>query len=213
MKNAGGKLILLGLLAIPAIWVVLWKVSIFESNPLPMVRQLSDSVYLSKSPLQTSYGDTYSFKSKPANITIVSFFSTSCKKECPVVCGHVKILSQKLVNSIDIKFLSISLDPLADSLTKLKQFATAYEVDSSQWTLVTGDPNELHNIAINAFDVPEKMDIEDGSVEHSTTLYLLDKNGQIRGTYNGLRIEEVLEMETDARYLLRNSRLEEANEN
>ena len=57
------------------------------------------------------------------------------------------------------------------------------------------------------------MAIEDGSVKHSTTLYLLDKNGQIRGTYNGLRIEEVLEMETDARYLLRNSRLEEANEN
>ena len=212
MKNAGGKLILIGLLAIPAIWVILWKVSTFESNPLPIVRQLSDSTYISKSPLQTSYGDTYYFKSKPTNITIISFFSTSCKDKCPVVCGHVKILSQKLVNSTDIKFLSISLDPALDSLAKLQEFATAYEVDSSQWTLVTGAQDELQNIAINAFDVPEKEAIKDGLVEHSTTLYLLDKNGLIRGTYNGLRIEEVLEMETDARYLLRNSRIDEANE-
>jgi len=212
MKNVGGKILLLGLLAIPAIWVVLWKVSSFESNPLPIVRPLSDSIYVSKSPLQTSYGEMYYFKNKPNNITIVSFFSTSCKKECPIVCGHVKILSQKLVNSTDIKFLSISLDPVSDSLVKLQQFSTAYEVDSSQWTIVTGAQDELQNIAINAFDVPEKQAIQDGTINHSTILYLLDKNGMIRGTYNGLRIEEVLEMETDARYLLRNSRIEEANE-
>lgn len=211
MKNAGGKLLLLGLLAIPAIWVVLWKVSSFESNPLPIVRQLADSTYTIKSRLITSHGDSFVFDNKPKNITIVSFFSASCKKECPIVCGHVKILSQKLVNSTDIKFVSFSLDPDIDTIGSLQQFAKAYEVDSNQWTIVTGDKQNLKNIATKSFDIPEKNEVNAETIKHSTTLYLVDKNGQIRGTYNGLRIEEVLLIETDARYLLRNSRIDEAN--
>jgi protein SCO1/2 len=95
----------------------------------------------------------------------------------------------------DVMLVSISTDPAKDTPEVLQQYAKRFGADE-RWRFLTGTKPEIFDLANKGF----KLSVtEDGTAEepitHSTKLVLVDKNGTIRGFYDGLA-------ETDAGRLL-----------
>ena len=216
MKQATGKIILVVLLAIPAIWVILWKITSFGYNELPVYStdELGVEVpyTIDSFSLTDQNGNEFTREDIGERIFVSNFFFTSCPDICPTINGHIKIASQKLENSTDILFLSHTVDPYNDSVSVLREYANRFEVDDDQWKFLTGSKATIYHLARDNYkaviqEVPDTNDFI-----HSEKIMLIDKDFHVRGIYNGLDIKEVLNMVEDARFLLSCYKNDEENE-
>ncbi|PWT95961.1 MAG: SCO family protein [Bacteroidetes bacterium] len=120
-------------------------------------------------------------------IIIADFFFTSCPSICPTLTHNMKKL-QDAFNKTDtiVRFISFTIDPKRDSATRLKAYSDKYGVNPDTWWLLTGDKEELYDIAKNEF----KANIADTKIDtnfiHTQYFFMLDKNRVLRGWYDGL---------------------------
>jgi hypothetical protein len=82
----------------------------------------------------------------------------------------------------NIKFLSHTIDPNYDTPKILKQYATKYRIDESNFNFVTGDLEEIRKIAESyLLSVPEgDLDLD----LHSKQFVIVDKEGRVRSGYS-----------------------------
>lgn len=206
MKQTTGKIILVVLLAIPVIWVVLWKITQFGYNELPVYSSdemgVQEPYYIDSFSLIDQNGNPFTREDIGDRVFISNFFFASCPDVCPTINGHLKIASEKLKNSTDVLFLSHTVDPYNDSVSELNDYATSFEANYDQWKFLTGNKSTIYHLARDNYraviqEVPDTNDFI-----HSEKVMLVDKDFHIRGIYNGLDIKEVLNMVEDARFLL-----------
>jgi protein SCO1/2 len=213
MKRKSGLIILILLLAIPAIWVVLWKNTQFGYNELPIFStdEMGEQVpYLIDSfSLLDQNGNVFTRDSIGDKIFIASFFFASCPDVCPTINGHLKIATDRLKNSTDVMFLTHSVDPYNDSVAVLNQYAKDYEADYNQWRFLTGSKSTIYHLARDSYKSVIQEVPDTNAFIHSEKLVLVDKEFHVRGIYDGLDIKEVLNMVEDARFLLMNYMKEE----
>lgn len=82
--------------------------------------------------------------------------------------------------------MSFTVDPLKDTSEKLLEYANSYNVDSSNWNMLTGDQSTIYDLGVNGFLVPNQEDaLAPGGFLHSEKLILLDQLNRIRGYYDG----------------------------
>ncbi len=97
-----------------------------------------------------------------------------------------RLQSSFVKNDSIVQFLSISVDPGHDSTNRLKTFSDRYQADPSSWWLTSGNKKEIYSFAFKEL----KADVSDTNVDtgfiHTQNFFLLDKEGIIRGWYNGL---------------------------
>jgi protein SCO1/2 len=87
----------------------------------------------------------------------------------------------------------------------MKQYADSMGVDSNDWWFLTGRKDSLYNIARGSYllDDPRNNDTNiDEQFIHTQFMALVDKNGQIRKIYDGLKNEEINALVGDIRKLL-----------
>ena len=121
-------------------------------------------------------------------VKLVDFFFTSCPTICPQMTLNMrKIQSSLKKNCItDIELLSFTVDPLKDSSEKLLEYANSYNVDSTNWNMLTGDQSTIYNLGVNGYLVPNQEDaLAPGGFLHSEKLILIDQFNRIRGYYDG----------------------------
>jgi len=96
-------------------------------------------------------------------------------------------LQEHYKNDNDILLLSHTVMPVKDSVPVLKQYAIDNEIISGKWNLVTGDKNQIYDLARTSYFADEdfvKTQDEDAFI-HTENFILIDKKGRIRGVYNG----------------------------
>jgi protein SCO1/2 len=121
-------------------------------------------------------------------IKLVDFFFTSCPTICPRMTLNMhKIQSILKKNCLtDIELLSFTVDPIKDTSEKLLEYANSYNVDSTNWNMLTGDQATIYDLGVNGFLVPNQEDaLAPGGFLHSEKLILLDQFNRIRGYYDG----------------------------
>lgn len=128
-------------------------------------------------------------------IVVASFFFTHCPTICPRMTSNMKELQNSIVNAkkvgkrnVDfVHFLSFSVDPERDSVQRLKAWADRFQIDPSNWWLLTGDKKLIYDLSIEHMKV---LAIDgkgvDTSFIHTDRFVLIDKNRNIRGYYHGL---------------------------
>ena len=81
---------------------------------------------------------------------------------------------------------------MIDKPSVLKQYATNKKLNLSQWDLLTGNKDHLYDIAYNGF-LANAMEDENapGGFLHSSLFFLIDKEGRIRGIYDGVIDEDI----------------------
>ena len=132
-------------------------------------------------------GDIVTNETYEGKIYVADFFFTTCPGICPKLTKNMKILQDAYHNDSDIKLLSHTVMPWKDSIPVLKEYAINNNVKSEQWNLVTGDKDALYSIARNGYFADEdfKKTQDESEFIHTENFVLVDKQGYIRGVYNG----------------------------
>ena len=99
----------------------------------------------------------------------------------------MNILQDEYKDNSDILLLSHSVMPWVDTVEKLQTYSVDNNVDSNKWNLVTGDKDDLYAIARHGYFADEdfKKTKDESEFLHTENFILVDKEGYIRGVYNG----------------------------
>ncbi|MDO5977737.1 SCO family protein [Flavivirga spongiicola] len=132
-------------------------------------------------------GETVTNKTYRNKIYIADFFFTSCPGICPKLTKNMGNLQEAYKNDKDIMLLSHTVMPWKDSIPVLKDYATKNHINVVKWHLVTGDKDALYNIARTGYFADEDFikTQDESDFIHTENFILIDKQGAIRGVYNG----------------------------
>lgn len=133
---------------------------------------------------------------------IADFFFTSCPTICPKVKKQMLRLYDRYEGENDLVFLSHTIDTKRDSVGRLKLYAENLGVETRRWHFVTGDRDEIYEIAEDYMSIAKEDPNAPGGFDHSGWLLLIDKNGHIRSFANGTEEEPVNKLMKDIDWLL-----------
>ncbi|MBM3979250.1 MAG: SCO family protein [Planctomycetes bacterium] len=144
-------------------------------------------------------GQTITDKCLRGQVWVGSFVFTRCTGPCPAVTNTMARLQADLKDEMKagkVKLVTFTVDPARDDLKALKEYADARQADPAHWLFLTGDEKTVHRILQEQFKqaVERKLgpDVKPGDeFGHSTHIVLVDKNGVIRGMYEGLPDENM----------------------
>jgi protein SCO1/2 len=118
------------------------------------------------------------FKGK---VTMLFFGYTHCPDACPTTMSElaqvVKLLGDK---GKDVQVLFVTVDPERDSLDILKSYVPSFNPD---FLGLRGDDTTTHKVAqdFKIYYAKQASNSKAGyTVDHSTGVYVFDKQGQIR---------------------------------
>ena len=138
--------------------------------------------------LKNQFGKEVGLEDWGGKIIIADFFFTSCPSICPKLTRNMKKLQTafKKTDSL-VRFVSFTVDPVRDSVQALKAYGDKYGIDHDTWFMLTGDRNELYDIALNEFkaSIASNGNIDTGFI-HTDRFFLLDRDRVVRGWYSGL---------------------------
>jgi len=137
-------------------------------------------------------GDTITRSDYDGHIYIADFFFTTCPTICPIMTENMTYLQDELRDQPEVLLLSHSVTPEIDSVPRLKEYALEKGVIDAKWNLVTGDKKQIYELARKSY-MAVKTDGDGGPFDmiHTENFILVDKEGRIRGTYDGTRREEM----------------------
>jgi protein SCO1/2 len=120
-------------------------------------------------------------------IYVANFFFTTCPGICPAMTKNLLKLQNKFEYDNDIKIISHSVMPQSDSVQSLKNYEKTFNIKNGMWYLVTGNTSDIYEIARRSYFAEEKAGYNSDSTEflHTEHVLLVDKNGHLRGIYNG----------------------------
>jgi len=125
----------------------------------------------------------YDIKGK---VIVLDFFFTRCPTFCPGMTKAMKRLqdSFKKNDTSFVQFISVSIDPLHDSVPQLRKFADRFAISPDNWWMVTGDKKDIYDFAFQEI----KANVADAEVDtgflHTQNFFLLDREKIVRGWYN-----------------------------
>jgi len=151
------------------------------------------------------YGQAFGSKEVSGKIYLANFFFTSCKGICPKMLGNMHKVYRHFSGNRDVLFVSHSVTPEMDSVSRLKQYAADNNISGRQWHLLTGNVNDIYRMARQQYMVEEADGLTRDSTEflHTENMVLVDRNGRIRGLYNGTVATEVPRIIADIDALLK----------
>ena len=158
------------------------------------------------------------------------YFFTTCRGICPRMNANMRRVFDMYKNENDFMIISHTCMPEADSVPALKKYEGKMingtlekspdgkyniEYDSAQsllpvnnpnWNFVTGDKSALYKMARHSYLIDNNKSDTANKIEeqfiHTQLFALMDKQGSLRGIYDGLKEEEVQKLLTDIRKLL-----------
>jgi protein SCO1/2 len=153
-------------------------------------KKVNDTVWHKVRPfkLKNQFGKEVGLDDWGGKIIIADFFFTSCPSICPKLTRNMKKLQTafKKTDSL-VRFVSFTVDPVRDTVQALKAYGDKFGIDHDTWFMLTGDRNELYDIALNEFkaSIASNGNIDTGFI-HTDRFFLLDKDRVVRGWYSGL---------------------------
>lgn len=122
------------------------------------------------------------FKGKP---TLVYFGYSYCPDICPQALSHLTQAVEELGGAHVIQPLFVTLDPERDDSEALKTYAQNFHKD---FIMLTGSQAQVDQAVkaykVHAARVTEGADKGDYAVDHSSLIYLMDKEGNYRAHFN-----------------------------
>jgi len=121
-------------------------------------------------------------------VIVADFFYTHCPTICPVMTRNMKRLQSTVKEAVDVdgrktqlvQFISFSIDPSRDSVAALKKWADRFQIDPSNWWLLTGDKQTIYDLSLKHMNLAVQDPQIDSSFPHTDIFVLIDKNGVVR---------------------------------
>ncbi len=123
------------------------------------------------------------------NTVLVNFIFTQCSNICPVQTKSLAKVKQSLPADLQkqVKFISVSLDPMHDTPAVLKKFAKKMHADDKNWSFLSGKPDDIQHIVdrLSLFGSEEQAKNAQKPDNHLSTLWLINTKGQLMMRYIG----------------------------
>lgn len=133
-------------------------------------------------------------KDVEGKVYVVEYFFTTCTGICPTLNTNMKRVYEKFKDQKDFLILSHTCDPERDSVAKLKKYADSLGVNTSQWIFLTGRKDSLYTAARISYTIDDPANnlrnIEDDFL-HTQYWALVNKNGEVKKIYDGLKEKEI----------------------
>lgn len=150
--------------------------------------------------LTNQQGEQVSWSDLEDKVVVANFFFTRCPTICPTLTLNMKALQDGIqrprkVGPRDadfVHFLSFSVDPERDSVQQLKNWANRFQVNPANWWLLTGEKQQIYDMAINEMRVPAEDGGQiDSNFIHTDVFVLLDKERRVRGYYHTILPDKI----------------------
>ncbi len=207
MKTEGQRRIiqglLLALLVLPFVAVAVTIVardtfSFTRLAPLPMLGQAPEFSLINTD------GHPVHLSDLRGRVWMASFIFTHCAGQCPKVTHDMAQLQTQLPRREDWRLVSVTVDPEHDTGPVLAAYADMFGADRTQWLFLTGDKTAIRRMIQDSFhlSVQDNPDSEDQPILHSTKIVLVDRDGLIRGYYDGTDPDALKQLVVDVTRLL-----------
>lgn len=147
-------------------------------------------------------GDTVTGADAEGKIRIVDFFFTRCTTICPVMNENMAKVQEQFLDDDDVLLLSHSVTPEMDSVPELAAYAQRFGAHVDRWWLLTGEKAHIYELARRSYFAV--LDEGDGGYQdfiHTENVVLVDKEGRLRGYYDGTSAKEMGRLVGDVRRL------------
>ncbi|GAB4395735.1 MAG: hypothetical protein OHK0053_06030 [Microscillaceae bacterium] len=139
-------------------------------------------------------------------IYVADFFFTRCGNPtlCPRMSQELKRVQENFKDQEMLKLVSFTVDPSHDTPEVLKEYAGRYQAQEGKWFFLTGEKKKIYDLAFDGFKVNamEEDVVVKPDFLHAIKFILVDKEGRIRGYYNGTEREDVDRLILEIKILL-----------
>lgn len=152
--------------------------------------------------LASTDGGTYRLRDDRGKIVLLFFGYTTCPDVCPATLSEMKELRRRLQGDAEqVQVVFVTVDPQRDTLERMGQYVSTFD---PSFVGLTGSETELEPVW-QSFGVFRAIQEQDSAVEylvdHSSRVYLIDREGNLRLTYAfGTPVDDLL---ADIRYLVK----------
>jgi cytochrome oxidase Cu insertion factor (SCO1/SenC/PrrC family) len=160
-----------------------------ESSELRRINDIPPFILTERS------GRTVTNQDLRGKIWVADFIFTTCPGPCPIVTAGMARVQQEVANDPRVQLVTFTVDPQDDTPAVLAAYANKFNADPNRWWFLTGDEKPLYDLIKNGFYQAVQdnhgQSLEPGQflVTHSTRLALVDGDGVLRATYDGLTPE------------------------
>ncbi len=169
-------------------YIAMIQLTDFEKVKLPVLNTVQSFQFLRQDSNMVSQKDIGN------RIYVAEYFFTTCKGICPKMNKNMKAIYEKYKSNPDFLILSHTVNPETDSLPVLKRYADSLGASATNWWFLTGSKQDLYKSARESYllDDPKNSskNIEDQFL-HTQIFALVDRQGRVRGIYDGIKKDEV----------------------
>jgi protein SCO1/2 len=128
-------------------------------------------------------------------VRVVAMIFTHCGYACPRIVEDMKAIQDSMPAGVkdDVGYVLVSFDAERDDPAQLSRFALNQGLDD-HWTLLHGNAGEVRGLSMLLNVKYQKLD--DGSFSHTNSIFILDRNGEVRQTLDGLEPQTGLAVHT-----------------
>lgn len=152
--------------------------------------------------LESFTGEEYSLSAERGKVILIFFGYANCPDVCPTTLSEFKRIHTNLENLSDrVDFVFITIDPERDTQEDIQRYVSVFD---TSFIGLSGTLKELEPVWDGFFVYRNKAastSTEDYLMEHTTRIYIVDKNGNLRLTFPfGMAVQAMTE---DIRHLVR----------
>jgi protein SCO1 len=154
--------------------------------------------------LMSTKGGDFDVSAEGGKILLVFFGFTNCTDVCPATMNEMRKVAESLGSlSQNVEVIFVTVDPKRDNLERLKGYVEGF---NPSFIGLTDQESKLSEVW-ESYGVAREIDGSENSnnysVTHSTRIYLIDRQGNLRLTYTlGTPADDI---EHDIRNLLKES--------
>ncbi len=136
-------------------------------------------------------------------IYLADFIFLSCPTICPKMTSVMQKVYLQTLTYPHVKFLTHTIDPNNDSVSRLRAYANQLGASTSKWHFVTGPQDKILALAEHSyFSTAYSDSTSPGGFTHSGGILLVDAHRHIRGVYDGTDNTSIEKILSDIKKLL-----------
>lgn len=169
---------------------------------LPMLSRVQPFSFLDQNGERITNHDVH------GKVYVTEFFFTTCPGICPKMNTNLRPVYERYKNEPDFLILSHTVNPSTDSVSRMRHYADSLGVEAGHWLFLTGPKDSLYLAARLSYlldDPKNNLSPIDEQFIHTQFFALVDKKGNVRSIIDGLKKNELMEMQKQIDELLKES--------
>lgn len=144
--------------------------------------------------LQDANGTRIKLSDYAGKVVVLNFVYTNCPDVCPLhseaIASIQEAISQTPMKNL-VKFVSITTDAKRDTPVVMKKYGPVHGLNFANWVFLTSGSDKLGATRKLAKRYGLKFKLLEGEYQlHAVVTYLIDKSGNLRGKYFGVKFKE-----------------------